>query len=155
MGTHYRGTPAEVRALDAHIKMARAQNTVRSHIVSRLAGLGFTENQFGILEAVYHLGPTIQRDLGTKMLTSGGNVTMVVDQLEKRGLVRRVRNPDCRRQVHVHLTDAGRRLIEEVFPGHVQFIREEYSALTAAEQEELARLCRKLGLGATRLREPG
>lgn len=154
MATHYRGTPAQVRALDAYIKLARATNTVLAHVIGRLEALGLTENQFGVLEAVFHLGPTIQRDLGAKLLTSGGNITMIVDNLEKKGLVRRVRNPENRREVQVHLTPAGRRLIERIFPDHVEFIREEFSPLSAAEQEELARLCRKLGLGARALRAP-
>src|SRR5207249_1387917 len=81
-----------------------------------------------------------QRVLGDKLLMSGGNITTVVDNLERRGLVRRERRGDDRRHVTVHLTSEGRRLISRVFPGHVAAIVEAFSALTPAEQEQLGRL---------------
>ncbi len=70
---------------------------------------------------------------------------MVVDNLEKRGLVMRRRGGGDRRFVTVHLTEKGRRLISEMLPGHVAAIVEDMSTLTEREQEELDRLCRKLG----------
>ena len=70
----------------------------------------------------------------------------MVDNLEKRQLVRRVRDRSDRRYVTVHLTPDGRRLIEAIFPGQVEAIVEEFSVLSADEQDELGRLCKKLGL---------
>jgi MarR family 2-MHQ and catechol resistance regulon transcriptional repressor len=150
MGTRYRGTKDEVRALNAFVKLVRAAESVGARLSGGLAEAGLTEGQFGALEALYHLGPLHQRELGAKLLRSGGNVTMIVDNLEKRGLVRRERGVEDRRFVTVHLTDAGRRLIARLFPAHAARITAEMSALTPAEQDELGRLCRKLGK-----REPG
>jgi MarR family transcriptional regulator, 2-MHQ and catechol-resistance regulon repressor len=144
MGTHYRGAAREVRALDAYIKLLRAADSVvaRAH---RRTACDLTVSQFGVLESLHHLGPMHQRKIGTKLLKSGGNVTMVIDNLERRGLVERRRDQKDRRFVSVHLTPAGERLIAEVFPRHVQSIVEELSPLNAEEQETLAHLCRKLG----------
>ena len=50
------------------------------------------------------------------------------------------------RYMQVCITQAGRDCLLSFFPEHVRGIVEEMSVLTAAEQEELARLCRKLGL---------
>jgi hypothetical protein len=50
------------------------------------------------------------------------------------------------------LTQPGRRLIERVFPGHARAIEREMSNLAPREQEELRRLCRKLGRGDEKLR---
>jgi MarR family transcriptional regulator, 2-MHQ and catechol-resistance regulon repressor len=145
MGTHYQGPPEEVRALGAYVKLMRAADSVSARLAGPLGEWGLTETQFGALEALYHVGPMNQRDLGRKLLRSGGNVTMVVDNLEKRGLVRRERDADDRRFVTVHLTDAGRRLIARVFPRHAANVTAEFGVLTPAEQDELGRLCRKLG----------
>lgn len=145
MGTRHAGSAAEVRALNVFIKLLRATNTLRGRLVPRLGEHDLTETQFGVLEALYHLGPLCQRDIGGKLLTSGGNVTLVVDNLEKRGLVERVRGTADRRFVTVHLTAKGRRLIAKVFPGHAQRVTEALGALAAAEQEDLARLLKKLG----------
>jgi len=146
VGTKYTGGAAEVRALDTFIKLVRAANSLRARLVPALSDAHLTETQFGVLEVLFHLGPLCQRDIGEKLLTSGGNVTLVVDNLEKRGLVRRIRETADRRYVAVHLTPAGRRLIARVFPGHAARVTEALGALTASEQDALAALCRKLGL---------
>ena len=148
VGTHYKGRPAEVRALDAYIKLVRATSSVGARLARHLASAGLTPTQLGVLEALLHLGPLGQRVLGAKLLMSGANITMVVDNLERRDLVRRERGGDDRRSVTVHLTPDGRRLISKVFPEHAAAIAEAFSPLTAAEQDELARLTKKLGLGA-------
>jgi MarR family 2-MHQ and catechol resistance regulon transcriptional repressor len=106
---------------------------------------GLTPSQFGVLEALHHLGPLSQSEICGKLLKSGGNITLVIDNLEARNLVRRGRSPSDRRVVTVSLTDAGRELIERIFPEHVRAIVEEMGVLTADEQETLGRLCRKLG----------
>lgn len=147
MGTHYRGTEGEVRALDAYIKLLRATESVVARLSHQLRGKeGLTISQFGALEALLHLGPMAQRDLGTKLLKSSGNITMVVDNLEKRSLVERRREGGDRRVVTVHLTPDGERLIAEIFPQHAALITEEMGALDPEEQDTLGRLCRKLGL---------
>lgn len=145
MGTRYKGRRDEVRALDTYIKLLRAAGSVAGRVERRLETYGLTSSQFGALEALHHLGPMCQRALSEKLLMSGGNTTVVVDNLEKRGLVRRVRDKQDRRFITVHLTEAGRRLIDEIFPDHVARIVRELGGLTAAEQEELGRLCKKLG----------
>lgn len=147
MGTHYKGTKTEMRALDAFIKLMRASNSVASQLDRRLDEEGLTTTQFGVLETLFHLGPLCQRELGEKLLTSGGNITTVVDNLERRTLVQRVRSEEDRRFVSVHLTDQGRKLIADVFPRQLGRIVEALSALTPAEQEELGKLCKKLGRG--------
>ena len=154
VGTHYRGRPAEVRALNAYIKLTRAVSSVGARLSRPLADQGLTPTQLGVLEALLHLGPLGQRVLGEKLLMSGGNITTVVDNLERRELVRRERSGDDRRNVTVHLTTDGRRLIASVFPGHAAAIAEAFSVLTTAEQDELARLTKKLGLGEPRARPP-
>lgn len=148
MPTHYQGPPHEVRALDTFIKLVRAAGSIIARSSRPLAISGLTGGQFGVLEALLHLGPLHQCELARKHLQSGGNITMIVDNLEKAGLVRRERLPEDRRYVQVHLTDAGRARIEEIFPRQVCTITEQMSVLTDTEQAELARLCRKLGLGA-------
>ncbi|OGG45826.1 MAG: MarR family transcriptional regulator [Candidatus Handelsmanbacteria bacterium RIFCSPLOWO2_12_FULL_64_10] len=145
MGTHYKGTEEEVRALDTFIKLLRAAESTTARLSRHMAAHRLTVSQFGAMEALLHLGPLCQCDLGKKLLKSSGNITMVVDNLEKQGFVERRREVEDRRFVTVHLTDKGQRFIAEIFPRHVAAIVEEMGALTPPEQEDLGRLCRKLG----------
>ncbi len=146
MGTRYHGTQEEVRALDAFIKLVRAAQAASGRIESHLSGIGLTGSQFGVLEALFHLGPLFQKDLGRKILKSGGNITMVVDNLERRGLVKRARDAEDRRHVSVRLTAKGVDLVRSFLPRHVERIVAEMGVLTGPEQDELGRLCKKVGL---------
>jgi len=147
MPTHYKGKPEEVRALNAFINLIRASDSLASRLGAQLEAYGLTPGQFGALETLHHLGPLCQHALAEKLLRSGGNVTLVVDNLEKHGWVRRVRLKEDRRMVRIHLTPAGERLIARVFPQHLEALVEEISRLTPAEQESLRAICRKLGRG--------
>jgi MarR family 2-MHQ and catechol resistance regulon transcriptional repressor len=146
MGTHHQGPPREVAALDAYIKLMRAAESVTARTHAALPDT-ITFTQFAALEALYHLGPLCQSDLAAKLLKSGGNLTMVVDNLERDGLVARERSTEDRRFVRVALTPKGRKLIATVFPLIAAGITREFAALTATEQATLARLCKKLGVG--------
>jgi MarR family 2-MHQ and catechol resistance regulon transcriptional repressor len=74
-------------------------------------------------------------------------MTFVIDNLVKRGLVYRQRREDDRRCVDIHLTEDGRTLIHNIWPNHLTGVVSAMSALSSAEQTQLAALCRKLGLG--------
>ncbi len=147
MPTHHQGAAGEVRALNAFITLQRAAESVAARTQQHLAKHRLTSSQFGTLEALYHLGPLCQRELGAKLLRTSGNITMVVDNLEKRQLVVRKPDPHDRRMVQVHLTAPGRRLIKKVLRPHIAGIVDAMTALSATEQETLRRLCRTLGRG--------
>lgn len=145
MPTHYTGTLRETLALNTFIKLTRATDSLQMRLARRGAHPTLSVSQFGVLETLYHLGSMCQHELATKLLKSGGNITLVIDNLEKRGLVQRQRDVQDRRMLVVSLTEAGQELIAAVFPSQVQSIVEEMKALSPEELDTLGRLCRKLG----------
>lgn len=141
---------AAYRALDAYTKLMRAADSVTNRTSRPMAEAGLTISQFGVLEALLHKGPLCQRDLAAKILKSTGNITLVIDNLEKRGLVRRERHSVDRRVHMVQLTAPGAELIARTFAEVEAAIVADLAILTEDEQELLGRLCKKLGLqGAT------
>ena len=141
--------PAVEQAVRTYVKLLRATRAVVARVEPALAAEGLTPTQLGVLEAVLHKGPLTQRELGRKVLTSAGNMTDVLDKLQARGLVRRVRDPADRRALRVELTAAGRTLIERVFPAHAADIAAAMAGLEGAEQGQLEALLRRLGRAAT------
>jgi MarR family 2-MHQ and catechol resistance regulon transcriptional repressor len=135
------------KALNTYVKLMRAAESLTARVHKHLAAVGLTVSQFGVLEALYHLGSLSQRDLGRKILRSSGNITLVVDNLEKRGLVKRERDRTDRRFFIIHLTDKGKKLIRRIFPPHAAVIAGELSVLNDAEQQTLGDLCKKVGMG--------
>jgi MarR family 2-MHQ and catechol resistance regulon transcriptional repressor len=145
MGTHYNGTPDEVRAIDTYIKLQRSAESTAARATRHLASAGLTFSQYGVLDILFHLGSLPLGQIAEKILKSEGNMTTVVDNLERRGLVKRERKERDRRVITLTLTEAGRNVIEGILPPHIQAIVEEMSVLTPDEQETLSRLCRKVG----------
>jgi MarR family 2-MHQ and catechol resistance regulon transcriptional repressor len=139
---------AVVEAVGTYVKLMRAYRSVTGRIEALVGAEGLTLTQLGVLEGVLHKGPMTHRELGRKVLTSAGNMTDVVDKLEGRGLVRRVRAATDRRQVRVELTEAGRSLIENLFPQHARDIARIMSVLSGEELRHLGNLLRKLGIAA-------
>ena len=131
-------------ALATYVRLMRAANAARAHASRHLGDSGLTLTQFAVLEALYHLGPMSLSDVARKILTTGGNLTMVVGNLEKLGLARRQKSPEDRRVLIVMLTARGKSLIRRVFPGHAAAITEFMGTLSSAEQEQLGDLCRRL-----------
>lgn len=147
MGTRHRGTIQEINALNAFIKLQRAAESVSVRIHTVLPE-SLTITQFGVLEALHHIGPLCQGELAEKLLKSGGNLTLVVDNLEKAGYVARERDPADRRYVVVRLTTKGETFIASLFPKVVGNVTREMSALSSTELADLGRLCKKIGLHA-------
>ncbi|ACM19588.1 winged helix-turn-helix transcriptional regulator, MarR family [Geotalea daltonii FRC-32] len=133
-------------SLNTYTKLMRAAESVTVRVNRHMSAADLTISQFGVLEALYHKGPLCQRDLAAKILKSTGNITMVIDNLEKRHLVRRERDSEDRRYLTIYLTDEGTALIAEVFTAVEAAIVKEMSELSEKEQEQLGILCKKLGL---------
>ena len=138
-------TEEQAVALRVWISLARCYATFARAVATRVAEYGLTTPQFGVLEALHHLGPLTLGDLAEKLLVTGGNITYVMDRLETQGLVTRERCGEDRRVFWATLTAEGEEKIASVFPDHVEFIEELVSAIEPHEREALRELLKKLG----------
>ncbi len=131
--------------LKTYTKMVRATESVTVKMHRHLAQYKLTISQFGVLEALYHLGPLCQRDIGRKILKTSGNITLVIDNLEKRELVVREKDMSDRRYITVKLTDKGESLISKIFPTHAKIASKVFSVFNSQELEGLGRTLKILG----------
>jgi MarR family 2-MHQ and catechol resistance regulon transcriptional repressor len=139
------GKKADV-ALSMWVKLARAADTLGMLTAKDIDQYGLTVSQFGIIETLGHLGPMKIGEMCSKKLTTGGNMTVVIDNLEKLGLVERVKDVDDRRAYVVRLTAKGDQKFMEMFPKHADYVEKlVWSALTEKEISELSELLKKLG----------
>ncbi|MFH0991301.1 MAG: MarR family transcriptional regulator [bacterium] len=132
-------------ALSMWVKLARATATFGKLTQDNIRSFGLTEPQFGALETLGHLGPMTIGELCKKQLVSGGNMTVVIDNLEKENLVERSHNKKDRRTIHVQLTSKGKTLFDSIFSQHAAYVSDLASVLSEKEQQELGRLAKKLG----------
>ena len=146
MGSQFKGSKKTTDALNSYIKLIRSAESLSSKINLELSEFGLTESQFGVLDALFHLGPMKHKEIGKKILKSGGNITMVINNLERRELVQRKRGEQDKRQFIIHLTSKGKNKILETFPHISKSIKEHFEILNKEEQKELQRLCKIVGL---------
>jgi len=132
-------------ALDTWVKLARATATFSRRVKEDVRGYGLTVTQLGIIEALTHLGPMTISTLCKKLLLTGGNMTLVLDNMEKKKLIRRVYDEKDRRSIYIHLTAKGERAFSEYFIKHANFVTKLFGVLTVEEQKQLGKLLKKLG----------
>ncbi len=131
-------------AVGTFSRLSKTANIASMEVHRHLAKHKLTVSQFGVLEALYKLGPMYQRDLAREIVKTTGNITTVIDNLEKNDLVRREREAKDRRYFMVVLTTKGEKLIKKIYPAHAKQVDNVMKRLTKAEQERLAALCEKL-----------
>jgi MarR family 2-MHQ and catechol resistance regulon transcriptional repressor len=146
MPTHYQGTEAETLAFDTFIKLMRCSDALNARLNPVLEADELTVSQFGVLEALYHLGPLTLSELARKILRSGGNLTLVARNLERDKLVKRLPNKDDKRVTRLELTPKGKSVAEKALRRHAENLVRQMSVLTSDEQAELGRLCKRLGI---------
>jgi len=132
-------------ALSMWVKLSRAHDTFNHLAEVNIRSFGLTNAQFGVIECLGHLGTMLIGDLTKKHLVSGGNMTVIVNNLEKDGLVERSVKDEDHRAFYVKLTPKGKRLFEKIFLKHARYITKLASVLSETEQAELGLLLKKLG----------
>lgn len=132
------------RALEAYARLQRAAAVSAAAADTALTPFGLSASQYGVLDALVARGPLHQQELARTAGRSKAQMTAIIDALEARGVVVRERHPTDRRFTSVHLTDAGRALLDEVEPARTDAIVALMGALSGDQRTRLGRLCRRL-----------
>lgn len=140
--------PIPSEALRLWVTLARAHSAIAAHATDDAARHGLTLAEFGILEALFHLGPMLLGEVQRRILVSSGGITFLVDRLTDKGLVERRNCPEDRRSRYAALTPRGEALVAEIFPQHAAVIERAMSGLSTDELRLAGELTRTLGLHA-------
>ena len=101
---------------------------------------GLTFPQFMVLEALLHKKHMTVGEIKDTILSSSGTIPVIINNLEKQGMVQRSKDPEDHRRSLVTLTDKGRELIEQVNPENIKMYTDRFSIWTKEEKKELIRL---------------
>lgn len=137
----------DVLAMEVFGRLHRSFLLYRSAISSGFAKLGTSEPGFDVLATLRRSGPEHRLsagELARQTLVTTGGLTLRVKRLEEEGYVRRERDPDDNRMVHVELTPAGLELVDRAADAHFRNLTRMLDGLTAEERDELARLLGRL-----------
>jgi MarR family transcriptional regulator, 2-MHQ and catechol-resistance regulon repressor len=132
------------------IALGRALQAIERGVRPHLVECGLSMTEFAVLEVLYHKGALPLGEIRDRILLTGASTTYVVKKLEERGLMRRRVCTEDQRIVFGELTAKGRALIDEVFPAHVERLRDVTAGLSVSEKREVSRLLHALSLHARR-----
>lgn len=125
--------------------LERAAGKADRATASVLKRYGLTSAQFDALDALYHTGPATMRQITDRTLSTPGNMTVVVRNLERDGLLSRRKNPSDARSQLLDITDTGRRKMAEIWPVYLAQLKVLCAPLSDAEKQTLASLLEKIG----------
>lgn len=126
------------------IGISRANQAIQKQSAVTFKEGGLTTAQFAVLEALYHKGTLTIQEIINSILSTGGNMTVVINNLEKEKLIERHVNPEDKRSSLIEITQKGKKIIEEIFPNHLQSLKEEFKVLTTEEKQVLITILKKL-----------
>lgn len=126
------------------IALGRAAKAIEKGVRPHLASHGLAMTEFAVLEVLYHKGPLPLSEIRDRILVTGASTTYVVNKLEERGVMRRRGSAEDKRVVFGEITPAGRKLIADIFPAHVEQLRQLMAGLSPTEKRTATQLLRKL-----------
>ena len=137
--------PADTSGVHLWLVLMKAHRAFAYHADQSIVELGFCFSDFATLEALLHKGPQSVTEIAHRIGLTAGSMSIALDRLASRGLVRRYAHPTDRRNRVIRLTAAGRKLIEKAFQEHASVMEEIGKSLSPEERGLLIELLKRLG----------
>lgn len=126
-----------------YISMSRVINTLRRENNKLILKHNLTLGQFAVMEALYSKGRLSTGEVMEKILSTSGNIPVIVKNLEKDGFITRNQDESDKRRFILDLTDKGKDLMDEIVPENLKFMDELISLWDDEDKKELIILMNK------------
>lgn len=131
-------------SLASLIALSRADQKVGKLSYETIRSSGLTTSQFAVLEVLYSKGDLKICQIIDSILTTSGNITVIIKNLEKEGFIKKLKDPEDSRAVLISLTENGKEVIEDILPKHFENIKNIFSVLDEEEKEQLIKILSKI-----------
>lgn len=129
--------------IHAQIVFKKAERTINLNTGKTIREAGLTISQFSVLDVLYTKGEMRICNLINKSLATFGNMTVIIKNMERDGLLYKKTDENDRRASVVGLTEKGRHLFKTILPGHKAELEHVYSVLTPDERATLITILKK------------
>jgi len=141
--THTYGNNADF-SMKIWIQLFRSFTKIRAKELKYIQSFDLTMMQFQVLEVLYHRGDLSVGSITSLTMSTPGNITVVVKNLSKDGLISSTKSDKDKRTSFLCITEKGKEIIENMFPGHAKNFEGYFEVLTDEEKETMFNLLRKL-----------
>ncbi len=131
---------------EAMVAVLRAYGTLQRLMEPYFDQFDITPPQFQVLCIAHRFREDLptQRQLARELYVSFPNVTILLNRMERKGLIERDGNPDDRREKFVRVSASGKKLLKRIWTVHQKQMDHVMKGLTVAEREEMATLLNKM-----------
>ena len=126
------------------IGIMRASNLLVDDLKKTLKKYPINATEFSVMEFLYSKGEKSIQEIRDRILLASSSATYVVDNLERKEYVRRIVNQNDRRVTYIKLTEAGKDLINDIFPTHKKNTKKIFNDLTNEELIILKEILKKI-----------
>ena len=123
----------------------RAQHALEERIKEDVKAYDLNFTEFGVLEALYHLGPLSIQALQAKVLVAASSMTYVIEQLKHKSMIEKTPNKEDRRESLISLSTHGRAMMNQNYRTHEMHMRQFLDVLNPEEEATLQSLLKKIG----------
>ncbi|MBK3720283.1 HTH-type transcriptional regulator MhqR [Staphylococcus arlettae] len=131
-------------SMNAFIGLNRTLDYLEKIVREDVKQYGLNITEFAVLELLYNKGDQPIQRIRERVLIASSSISYVVDKLEEKGCVTRIRNQQDKRIINASLTQQGRHIMDEIFPKHAETIQSKFSILTDEELQTLQNTLKKL-----------
>lgn len=131
------------KSMAVYISMSRVINTLRRENNKLILKHNLTLGQFAVMEALYSKGRLSTGEVMEKILSTSGNIPVIVKNLEKDGFITREQDESDKRRFILDLTDKGRDLMDVIVPENLKFMDELISLWDDEDKKDLIILMNK------------
>jgi MarR family 2-MHQ and catechol resistance regulon transcriptional repressor len=117
-----------------------------------LRGSGLTQPQFLVMTQIAEEEGIPLTRIGENMLVTGGNITGIVDRLEREGLVKRKRDGEDRRIIRAYFTPKGKKTYQQALPSYDRFMRQVFGELGSGDVTRLHKTLESLHKGLAKIK---
>ncbi|ASK60750.1 MarR family transcriptional regulator [Virgibacillus phasianinus] len=135
-------------SLKLFVVLTRALQSIEKQVTKDIKSHGLNLTEFSVLELLYHKGEQPIQRIGQKILLASSSITYVVDKLEKKEYLGRKACPNDRRVTYASITEKGSKLMDDIFPKHIEAMDEILAGLDSDEKENMIEQLKKLGYHA-------
>lgn len=135
-------------SLNSFVGLNRTLDYLEQIVREDIKQYGLNVTEFAVLELLYNKGDQPIQRIRQRVLIASSSISYVVDKLEEKGCVARVKDPQDKRIYNATLTDKGRTLMNQIFPQHAQALTSTFAVLSEEELASLQHILKKLSAQA-------
>lgn len=133
-------------SVGAWARLSQTYQVAQKQCRDALRTSGLTQPQFEVMAQISDQEGIPLTRIGENMNVTGGNITGIVDRLERNGLVKRKRDGEDRRIIRAFFTAKGKRMYQKATPSYDRFLKSAFGATSDAELKRLEKSLTNLKL---------